>query len=214
MKMINADQINTILGIDESYKAPTAIMKLLFDKKRREKAFRSFLEIEHDLTRDAFHAYFEEQQANKRKYAQDFTPDSISNLLTKIVPTNGKTLDVATGSGALIIAKWHEDRMKCGIADYRPSKFLYHCEELSDNALPFLLFNLMIRGMNATVVHGDSIARKAKQVYLIANENDDFMDFSTLNIFPHSKDVEEAFNVGEWLEEEKTRIELKEAWLL
>ena len=30
--MINADQINTILGIDESYKAPTAIMKLLFDK--------------------------------------------------------------------------------------------------------------------------------------------------------------------------------------
>ena len=162
--MINADQINAILGIDESYKAPTAIMKLLFDKKRREEAFRSFIEIEHDLTRDAFHAYFEEQQANKRKYAQDFTPDSISNLLTKIVPSNGKTLDVATGSGALIIAKWHADRMNCGIADYRPSKFLYHCEELSDNALPFLLFNLMIRGMNATVVHGDSIARKVKQI--------------------------------------------------
>lgn len=212
--MINADQINTIIGIDESYKAPTAIMKLLFDKEKREEAFRSFLEIEHDLSKDAFHAYFEEQQANKRKYAQDFTPDSISNLLTKIVPSDGKTLDVATGSGALIIAKWHADRMECGIADYKPSKFLYHCEELSDNALPFLLFNLMIRGMNATVVHGDSIARKVKQVYLIANENDDFMDFSTLNIFPHSKDVEEAFNVGEWLEEEKTRIELKEAWLL
>ena len=212
--MINADQINTILGIDESYKAPTAIMKLLFDKEKREEAFRSFLEIEHDLSKDAFHAYFEEQQANKRKYAQDFTPDSISNLLTKIVPSDGKTLDVATGSGALIIAKWHADRMECGIADYKPSKFLYHCEELSDNALPFLLFNLMIRGMNATVVHGDSIARKVKQVYLIANENDDFMDFSTLNIFPHSKDVEETFNVGEWLEEEKTRIELKEAWLL
>ena len=115
--MINADQINAILGIDESYKAPTAIMKLLFDKEKREEAFRSFLEIEHDLTRDAFHAYFEEQQANKRKYAQDFTPDSISNLLTKIVPSNGKTLDVATGSGALIIAKWHADRMNCGIAD-------------------------------------------------------------------------------------------------
>ena len=212
--MINADQINAILGIDESYKAPTVIMKLLFDKEKREEAFRSFLEIEHDLSKDAFHAYFEEQQANKRKYAQDFTPDSISNLLTKIVPSNGKTLDVATGSGALIIAKWHADRMECGIADYKPSKFLYHCEELSDNALPFLLFNLMIRGMNATVVHGDSITRKAKQVYLIANENDDFMDFSTLNVFPHSKDVEETFNVGEWLEEEKTRIELKEAWLL
>lgn len=214
MKMINADQINTILGIDESYKAPTAIMKLLFDKEKRKEAFRSFLEIEHDLSKDAFHAYFEEQQANKRKYAQDFTPDSISNLLTKIVPSNGKTLDVATGSGALIIAKWHADRMECGIADYKPSKFLYHCEELSDNALPFLLFNLMIRGMNATVVHGDSITRKVKQVYLIANENDDFMDFSTLNVFPHSKDVEEFFGVAEWLEEEKTRIELKEAWLL
>lgn len=214
MKMINADQINAILGIDESYKAPTVIMKLLFDKKKRKEAFRSFLEIEHDLSKDAFHAYFEEQQANKRKYAQDFTPDSISNLLTKIVPSDGKTLDVATGSGALIIAKWHADRMECGIADYKPSKFLYHCEELSDNALPFLLFNLMIRGMNATVVHGDSITRKVKQVYLIANENDDFMDFSTLNVFPHSKDVEETFNVGEWLEEEKTRIELKEAWLL
>ena len=85
---------------------------------------------------------------------------------------------------------------------------------MSDNALPFLLFNLMMRGMNATVVHGDSITRKVKQVYLIANENNDFMDFSTLNIFPHSKDVEKTFNVGEWLEEEKTRIELKEAWLL
>ncbi|HAK1366479.1 TPA: SAM-dependent DNA methyltransferase, partial [Listeria monocytogenes] len=69
-----------------------------------------------------------------------------------------------------------------------------------DRALPFLLFNLLIRGMNATVIHGDALTREAKQVYFIQNDKDDLLNFSSFNIMPHSETVEKEFNIHKWLE--------------
>ena len=40
--MLQAEQINKILGIEESYKAPTVIMDILKDKKKRENSLSHF----------------------------------------------------------------------------------------------------------------------------------------------------------------------------
>lgn len=207
--MLTTEQINNLLGIKESYQASDALMKILFDKEKREELFREFLEIDHHVDKDMFIVYFEEEHANKKKYAQDFTPNSISKLVSAILGSNGpgKRLDVASGTGSLIIQKWNDDRQSMPPFMYKPSMFLYQCEELSDRALPFLLFNLMIRGMNASVIHGDSLTREAKQVYFIQNDKDDHMSFSSLNVMPHSKDVERYFDIRKWLEEPLEHIE-------
>ncbi|MCD1025807.1 N-6 DNA methylase [Enterococcus sp. SMC-9] len=206
--MIKTDQINHLLGIKESYQASDALTKILFDKDKRENLFKAFLDKDCNLDKDWFHVYFEEEHANKLKYAQDFTPASIALLLSKIIGNRpGMRMDVASGTGSLVIKKWHEDRLSHSPFDYKPSMYFYHCEELSDRAMPFLLFNLMIRGMNAIVIHGDALTREAKQVYFVQNDNDDFMEFSNLNIMPHSMIVEQELDIRKWVEPEIDHIE-------
>ncbi|ELV4714331.1 N-6 DNA methylase [Listeria seeligeri] len=202
---LTTDIINNLLNVKESYQASDALMKMLFDKKAREKVFLEFLKYDTHLERDWFHVYFEEEHANKKKYAQDFTPNSISEMIARLSDgiddkKGGTRMDIAAGTGSLTIRKWHNDCLNHSPFEYKPSMYLYQCEELSDRALPFLLFNLMIRGANATVVHGDSLSREAKQVYFIQNDEDDLLKFSSLNIMPHSKTVEREFDIRKWIE--------------
>lgn len=202
---LTTETINKLIGIKESYQASDALMKILFDREKREEIFKQFLQHDTHLEKDWFHVYFEEEHANKKKYAQDFTPTAISNVVSQLVrgltdSQSGTRLDVAAGTGSLTICKWYEDCLKYSSFDYLPSMYLYQCEELSDRALPFLLFNLLIRGMNATVIHGDALTREAKQVYFIQNDKDDLLNFSSFNIMPHSETVEKEFNIHKWLE--------------
>lgn len=204
-------QINELLNIKESYKASDRLMEILFDsKEKRESLFKAFLEIEPNLDYDWFHVYFQDEHADRKLKKQDFTPNEISEVLSQIVESesdNGTRLDSPAGTGGLTIKKWHADCLKHSPFDYKPSMYLYQCEELSDRALPFLLFNLLIRGMNATVIHGDSLTREVNQVYFIQNDDDDLMMFSSLNVMPHSSTVMKEFDVRIWLEDEIKHIE-------
>ena len=213
--MITTEQINRALGIKESYQASDVLMKILFKKTEREELFKEILELDWHLDHDIFLVYFEEEHANKKKYAQDFTPDSIAQILSKIIEIEsngncGTIMDVASGTGSLIIRKWFDDRTKANPLNYKPSNYFYHCEELSDRALPFLLFNLMIRGMNATVVHGDALTRDAKQIYLIQNTNDDYQKYSDINVMPHTDSIMKEFDIRKWLEDPIDHIENRE----
>lgn len=202
--------INEIVDVDDSFKMPTILMKRLFDKEKREAMFKEFLEHETNMSFDWFHIYFQEEYAERKAKKQDFTPESITKLLSALTQnetTSSTSLDVAAGTGGLTIKKWYEDRLRCPFSAYKPSNYYYQCEELSDRALPFLLFNLLIRGMNAVVIHGDVLSREVKQIYFIQNETDDFMKFSSLNVMPHTKTVEQFFNILEWKEPAKDYIE-------
>lgn len=209
--MIKTETINNILGIKETYKASDALLKLMMNKEERKHIFRLFLEEERDVSYDWFHTYFQEEQADRKVKKQDFTPQSIAKLLTALngsdVNDDGMRLDVASGTGGLTIDRWHQDRMSHSPFEYKPSMYFYQCEELSDRALPFLLFNLSIRGMNATVVHGDTLTREINQVYFIQNDNDDYLQFSNINIMPQNTIVEREFDVRKWLQEEVNHIE-------
>ena len=210
MKELTTESINNLLDIKESYKASDKLMSIIFCKEKREKMFKSFLEQNWDMSFDWFHIYFQDEHADRKSKKQDFTPKSVSSVLVKILSSdsdNGIRLDVAAGTGGITIEKWQQDRINTPFFEYKPSMFIYQCEELSDRALPFLLFNLAIRGINAFVLHGDVLSREFKQVYFIQNDNDDMMHFSSINIMPHSKMVEEEFDVRDWIEEEIKHVE-------
>lgn len=204
--MITTSDIHKILDINEVYKAPDRMLKILFDKEKRESVFRQFLDIETDVSYEWFSQYFEEEQADRKNQKQDFTPLSISKLLTQL--TGGNTyFETAAGTGNILIQAWDAHRKNISPFDCRPSNYWYHTEELSDRALPFLLFNYLVRGMNGVVVHGNAITREIKNIYFIQNTKDDFLGFSDLNVMPRSEWVTKEFNVKKWIGQPLEHIE-------
>lgn len=196
--MLTTKTIHELLGIDEVFKAPNKLMEILFNKSDREELFKQFLEHERDMSYEWFMQYFEEEQADRKNKKQDFTPQALSNMLSKIVGGNSY-FEVAAGTGSIMIQAWQEHRLNESPFTYKPSNYWYHVEELSDRAIPFLLFNMLIRGMNGIVVHGDALTREIKNVYFIQNTKDDYMKFSDLNVMPRNELAEKEFNVRKWI---------------
>lgn len=152
--MLSNEKINSLIGIDESFKAPYRLKKVLDDKNDREKMFDSFLKEEHDLTFDWLTNYFQEEHSDRKNKKQDFTPSSIATIASNILGISSKNADICAGTGGLTIKRW---------VDSPDSSF--YCEEFSDRALPFLLFNLAIRNVDAVIFHGDSLTREIKAIY-------------------------------------------------
>lgn len=196
--MLTTKTIHELLGIDEVFKAPNRLMEILFNKSDREELFRQFLEHEWNMSYEWFMQYFEEEQADRKNKKQDFTPQALSKMLSKIVGGNSY-FEVAAGTGSIMIKAWQEHRLNESPFTYKPSNYWYHVEELSDKAIPFLLFNMLIRGMNGIVVHGDALTREIKNVYFIQNTSDDYMKFSDLNVMPRNELAEKEFNVRKWI---------------
>lgn len=192
-------EVNRILGISESYKAPDAMMEKLLDEQEREQMFRDFLEVETDVSKDWFIEYFQQEQADRKSFSQDFTPDSVSRLLTAIAGHSNHYLECGAGSGSLLVRAWDRHRRSVSVFDYDPRAYWYHAEELSERALPFLIFNMSIRGMNGVVMHGDSLVRKFKNVYFIRNDSPDFLAFSEVIIMPKNQLVERGLDVKSWM---------------
>lgn len=191
-------KINNLLGIKESYKAPDRLMEILYmDKPERDKYFMDFLNaFDKDVTYDWFHDYFQDEHADRKNQKQDFTPQSVSRLLSAIVGPEGNTYyEPATGTGGILIERWNQDRMKHSPFDYEPRDYYYNAEELSDRAIPFLLFNMLIRGMNGNVVQCDVLTREATGAFFIQNDANDFMGFSSLNLLPYNEDTEKELNI-------------------
>lgn len=215
-RVVMVEQINEILEIKDSYQAPEVLLNILYSgKEKREDVFMKFLQLwGNDVSRDRFHEYFEQEHADRKVKKQDYTPTSIAKLLSLLTGNDGHTIyDPCSGTGGLVISKWWNICLKEGIANYKPSQYLFYCEDLSDRAIPFLLFNLCIRGMNAVVVHCDVLTREAYGVFLIQNVDDDFLHFSNFNVMPQSKDVEQYFNIKFVEKKYKEHIENKNVWL-
>lgn len=206
--------VNGILEIDDAFKAPTKMMELMLDPKKREETFKKFLEIETDMSYEWFQEYFGDEQAERKSKKQDFTPPSISKLVVKLVGKDNSTYyEPAAGTGSMLIAKWHNDRLKNPLYKrpetdnplikvltsptftYDPRAYWYQAEELSDRAIPFLIFNMAIRGMNGSITQCDSLSRKATRAFFIRNDTDNYLGFSEVIELPKNQEVAELLNV-------------------
>lgn len=205
--------VNKILNIDDAYKAPDTLLALMLDKTQRENIFKKFLNISTDLSFDWFHEYFEDEQAERKSKKQDFTPDSIATLLNKLTSnTTGYYYEPTAGTGGILITRWWQDCLNDPVGTknntnipgisfftYDPRKYWYQVEELSDRAVPFLIFNMAIRGMNGVAIQCDSLSREAKNAYFIRNNTDNALTFSEVIEVPKTKDFEKELNIN-WKE--------------
>lgn len=209
----DVNTVNKILNIDDAYKAPDTLLALMLDKTQRENIFKKFLSISTDLSFDWFHEYFEDEQAERKSKKQDFTPDSIATLLNKLTSnTTGYYYEPTAGTGGILITRWWQDCLNDPVGTknntnipgisfftYDPRKYWYQVEELSDRAVPFLIFNMAIRGMNGVAIQCDSLSREAKEAYFIRNDTDNALAFSEVIEVPKTKDFEKELNIN-WKE--------------
>ena len=150
---MTTEQINGILGIKEAYQLHDALEGILFDRQKRESTFEKFLSLENDTEHDWFTDYFQSSQSDRKQMMQDYTPDGICRLVSMLVPDRYETVfDCCSGIGGLTIPL------------IRKGTTLY-CQELSENSLMLLLFNLSIRGAEGYVGNGNCLTNEFKTVY-------------------------------------------------
>lgn len=155
--MIEKQKINELLGINESYEMPVKLMGILFDKEKREELFDRFMELETDLNYDWFTDYYQEEHGDRDKLKQDFTPDGICKAIQLMNGYYESNADICSGTGGLTIKNWNNQK-----------DAFYHCEEIASRAIPVLLFNLAIRGVNGQVIHGNALTNEKYAVYRLS----------------------------------------------
>lgn len=152
--------VNDLLGITESYQAPQKMLDLIVDDEKRVKLFEEFIKCEKDISYDWFQMYFENEHADRKVKKQDFTPNSVSELGARIIGESDRYFEATAGTGGMMIQYWN----------LHPNAY-FEVEELSERAIPFLLFNMSIRGMNGIVRHGDSLKNEFHAIYEITKDD-------------------------------------------
>lgn len=150
------EDINRIIGITESFKLPERMMEILMDDSQRETVFDQFMAIGESLDHDWFTQYFEEEHSNKSKMHQDFTPHAVTKIIGELAGDFKSCSDIASGTGGITIGMWIRNK------DAR-----YNCYELSERAVPLLIFNLAIRNINASVTRIDILTGEVFEHYEI-----------------------------------------------
>lgn len=197
--MISTEKINEILNVNDSYKQPAKLLEQMLDADKRVEIFHKFLELETNMSYEWFQGAFELEHADRKGNKQDFTPQSVGKLLSKLTNTGTRYYEVACGNGGIMIQHWNEQRMQVGIGNYNPTAFWHQVEELSDRSLPFLIFNMAIRGMNGVILHGDSISREFDNVYFIRNMSNQYGHFSEVIVMPKTDELMKELNIKKWI---------------
>lgn len=174
--------INSMLGVRESYQAPIALMKVLLDDDKRSAFVQEYRDNLPDLEHEHLREYFMDNQSDRKGDKQDYTPDAIGEIITGILGPRDRVLDIAGGIGGLTIHQWGANHGG-----------IYVVEEISSASLPFLLLNLLARQIDAVVVNGDSLERTAKAVYRVAG--------NSLHVLPKTPETLKEYELRGWVDE-------------
>lgn len=115
---------------------------------------QGFVDIVNDLKTDWLQMIYQYYEADREDKKQDYTPKSIGVLLCQLLGKCHKVYDQCAGSGALTIQYWAENRN---------TEFV--CEELDENVIPYLLFNLSVRNISGYVIQKDILKNEVYQAY-------------------------------------------------
>lgn len=171
-KKITTEAINELFGIKESFELPDVLLKKLLNKQEKDELCRNFMRFEFDMRNDCLRDYFQMNNANRSNLKQDYTPDCLCQLISQLAPKTESVIDICSGTGALTIG-FNRD-------------IQYQCEELSLMSIPILLFNLALRGINATVLQKNVLLNQTEKVYKLS-KNGEFSDIEIIENYEEQK---------------------------
>ena len=118
--------------------------------------YAKFKELVDDLPVDWLEKIFQYYEADRKEKMQDYTPRSLAKFVGRLSQNENEKIvfDLCAGSGALTIQKWNLNH-----------NLEFICYEYDEKVIPFLLFNLAVRNINATVIHGDALSDESTVQY-------------------------------------------------
>lgn len=179
---MKTEDLLNILDISDLRLMPEALMDIVLSSPtQRNKVYQELLALNNNnLSYDWFNSLYEDELAQRSQNKQDFTPNMVGVLLSKLTGEQaGKIYESTAGNGSLLIANWWH-RVNALGSLFKPSQHPVECWELSDRSMPILLFNLSIRGINAEVYHGDVLNQIIKAKYTLQNVSDSLQQFSEI----------------------------------
>lgn len=166
-------QLCDILGAETVDSIPYRLNEVLFyGDSDRDPIYRAICDMyANDLSYDWFYDFYQSLYAQRKDLKQDFTPKSISDVLLRISSSDSAkiTYEPSAGTGSLLIRHWWRSRNNYSLFNYSPIDHIYICSEKSSRSIPFLLFNLSVRGIQGVVFHEDTLTEECSSIYLVAN---------------------------------------------
>lgn len=144
------------LSVRELHEIPGVLMDVLLDHNKLE---RLIANMSGCYSYSGLLQEFEEKVADRKNYMQDYTPQSVMDIVAGI-STNGCVRDVCAGIGGLSLAKYKNN----------PDVVL-QLEEYSKNAICFLLFNLVMNGVPAVVIERNVLTQENIAKYKVEISN-------------------------------------------
>nr|DAS29844.1 MAG TPA: N-6 DNA Methylase [Caudoviricetes sp.] len=144
------------LSVRELHEIPGILMDVLLDHNKLE---RLIANMSGCYSYSGLLQEFEEKAADRKKYMQDYTPQSVMDIVAGI-STNGCVRDVCAGIGGLSLAKYKNN----------PDVVL-QLEEYSKNAICFLLFNLVMNRVPAVVIERNVLTKENIAKYKVEISN-------------------------------------------
>lgn len=144
------------LSVRELHEIPGVLMDVLLDHNKLE---RLIANMSGCYSYSGLLQEFEEKAADRKNYMQDYTPQSVMDIVAGI-STNGCVRDVCDGIGGLSLAKYKNN----------PDVVL-QLEEYSKNAICFLLFNLVMNRVPAVVIERNVLTKENIAKYKVEISN-------------------------------------------
>jgi len=121
-----------------------AALMLCVSEDETDKMQAFYEMVDGDLSRDWLQMIYQYYCADRKDKKQDYTPKCLAQFLSRLIGESAETIDMCAGSGALTIQRWVENP---------DTVFILY--EIDENVIPYLLFNMAIRNISATVHQSD-----------------------------------------------------------
>lgn len=144
------------LSVRELHEIPGVLMDVLLDHNKLE---RLIANMSGCYSYSGLLQEFEEKAADRKNYMQDYTPQSVMDIVAGI-STNGCVRDVCAGIGGLSLAKYKNN-----------PDLVLQLEEYSKNAICFLLFNLVMNRVPAVVIERNVLTQENIAKYKVEISN-------------------------------------------
>lgn len=177
---MSKEDLFVLFGIEDLKDLPNAVINLLEgDIYARNEVYKELIRKNNgDMSYDWFQEIYETELSERKQKKQDFTPNILGVLCSKLTSQSSSIHEPTAGNGSMIIADWWQRCKQKMPWEHFPSQNMVTCWELSARSIPILLLNLSIRGIMGYVYHGDVLTREVKQKYILLNRKNDALAFS------------------------------------
>lgn len=197
---MNKIECLNFFGVKDIMDLPKAVEAAIWKPAdERDEIYRDFLRLnDYDMGRDWFQRVYEEELSQRKSHGQDFTPIEVTELCAVLAgaETSKGIHEPTAGTGQMVISAWWKWCQRRTPWECFPSQFPVAVWEVLDRTIPFLLFNLSIRGIMGCVYHGDVLESTVKSKFLLLNRRDDALGFSEIikskaheNKWPSQKEI-------------------------